>query len=99
MDPRSDSNWDLHGKRPPCFGLMLPSGIDLSDSRNAFEGIQKRFHGRIDKVEQAYRLKLVAENNDERNAELVLALTTPMRIIVKSCSRVILCFHTSHYTI
>lgn len=27
-------NRDLHGKRPPCFGLMLPGGIDLSDPEN-----------------------------------------------------------------
>ena len=52
--PDRDVNLDLHGKRPPCFGLMLPSGIDLSDPGNTFEGIQKRVYCRFDKVEQAY---------------------------------------------
>ena len=52
--PDRDVNWDLHGKQPPCFGLMLPSGIDLSDPGNTIEGIQKRFYDRFDKVEQAY---------------------------------------------
>ena len=33
---------------------MLPSGIDLSDAGNTFVGIQKRFYGRFDNVEQAY---------------------------------------------
>ena len=52
--PDRDINWDLHGKRPPCFGLMLPAGIELCDPINSFESIQKTFYSRFDKVEQAY---------------------------------------------
>ena len=51
--PDRDANWDLHGKPPPCFGLILPSSIDLREPGNTFEGIQKRFYDRFDKVEQA----------------------------------------------
>ena len=52
--PDRDTNWDLHGKRPPCFGLMLPGGIELCNPINSFESVQKTFYSRFDKVEQAY---------------------------------------------
>ena len=47
--PDRDSNWDLHGKRLPCFGRILPRGIDLSDPGNSSEGLQKTFYGRFGK--------------------------------------------------
>lgn len=54
---------------PPCFGMMLPSGIDLQGRENPFLNIQKEFYERLNMLEKAFDEYFIVPISERRSLE------------------------------